>query len=333
MTSMTFEHARPIRLSLALCLLPTASLAQNNDWPAAIVAVGKAEQRYIAHVEQRTGGPHLSLLGRWDIQVDVERHKCAILGRMLGRLEEIKLLEELDYPPLDSSVSAYDQAKFAASLGNWVWQAEWAMAANEAERINTWNLDCTGHFDIPVTAQISHSAPEAQFEVDASGTGLRVYGNIDAGFHARFMEQLALHPGIVDVELGSGGGSVSDALKTGREIRARGMRTFLFGNCFSACPLVYIGGVERPVYTDLAVRHDFGFHRLALASGEALPDDHAFYDLIAAYVTQMGGDAETFVGWMLQAAPDEMFKPELHTTCEAGLTTWVERHCTASDSN
>jgi len=238
-----------MRLILALCLLPAAALAQNNNWPAAVKAVSKAEARYIAYVEKRTGGSHLSLLGRMDLMVDVERHKCAILGRMLGRIDEVKSLEELDYPPLDTSVSDYDQAKFAASLGNWVWQAELALAANEAERVNTWNLDCAGQFEIPVAARISNDAPEAQFEISEDGTDLTVYGDIDTGFYDRFKVQLDAYPKISNVRLGSGGGSVADALKAGREIRARGISTMLHGNCLSACPLVFAGGETRQIFT------------------------------------------------------------------------------------
>ena len=214
--------------------------------------------------------------------------------------------------------------EIGASLGNWVGEAESALAMSEGERINTWNLECVGDW-VAADAGIANAEPDANIVAD--GTVLRIYGDIDSGFHDRFLAALDANPQVTVIELGSGGGSVKDALAAGREIRQRGLNTQLFGNCYSACPLVFVGGVNRVLWA--YVRHDFGFHRLATRDGAALPDDHAFYGLISDYLTEMGVDAPTYTGWMQSAAPEDMFTPSPEELCAPGIATFVQRVCNA----
>ncbi len=243
---------------------------------------------------------------------------------MLGQTHLVGDLMIIDSPPLvDDMELVIDFAFAAVSRYNWVKMAEKALASNQADRLNTWNLECIGTLGIPASAGLENAAPEAQFAVD--GQWLTVFGDIDSGFFERFLAELERSPAVTEVRLGSGGGSVKDALLAGREIRRRGLGTSLAGNCYSACPLVFAGGVDRTKWAN--ARDDFGFHRLSTTDGTILPDDHPFYNLIAEYLTEMGVDPVTYIGWMRQAGPDELFSPEPRDLCKPLLATFVQRIC------
>lgn len=310
---------------LAFLMVSTAAAAQDTDWQAEIDQMTQAAEAYDAYARQIEGGP--VWIGTANYGVDMEKHRCAILGRMLGQEELVGALERIEFLPMDGSVDHYDIALLATSLFNWVGEAEGALQSSPSERLTKWNLECAGNLGIPASARLENAAPEAQFGFeDRFGSGrLTVYGDIDSGFFDRFLAELDRHGTVKEVLLGSGGGSVKDALLAGREIRRRGLNTTLFGNCYSACPLVFAGGVDRTVWA--MVRNDFGFHRLSLQDGTALPDDHPFYGLIAEYLAEMGVDPGIYVGWMLKAGPDEMFSPEPWEICEPVLATFVQRIC------
>jgi len=315
-----------ICIACGIIALASAATAQNNNWPKAIAAVSQKAEAYTAFGLRKTNSTSVQqAIGMIGLTLHVERHRCAILGRMLGKIDEIAAIEQFDMPPINDALDGFEAMEIGSSLSNWVGEARRALEADEAERVNVWNLDCAGHFDIPVTARLGSAAPEAQFDFDAGGKILFVYGDIDSGFADRFDAALAQWPDVAAVALGSGGGSVKDAILAGQTIRARGLTTRLHGNCYSACPLVFAGGVERTLWAD--VRHDFGFHRLSTRDGTTLPDDHAFYDLIADYVSEMGVNPDIYVGWMHAAAPDDMFHPEPHALCEPVLATFVQRIC------
>lgn len=310
-------------LLIVLLGFPAAARAQHDDWPKAIATVSELSETYIAFGLRKMDSPSLqSAVGQIGLALDIEEHRCAIIGRMLGQIDAVAALESREYPPISDALDGYEAANIGASLANWVRQAKIAIGQSEDERIRTWNLDCVGSY-VPRSAHISHNAPEAAF--DLKDTALFVYGDIDGGFYERFLGQLNAHPEIKDIYLGSGGGSVKDAILAGREIRRRGLSTTLFGNCYSACPLVFVGGAYRTIWAD--VRHDFGFHRLSLPDGSPLPDNHEFYKLISAYVTEMGVDGSTYVGWMLSADPGEMLYQSGSILCDVGIASFVQRIC------
>src|SRR5208282_4356860 len=83
---------------------------------------------------------------------------------------------------------------------------------------------------------------------------------------AQFVKEKEITEGAV-VILNSPGGSVSEALEMGRQIRADGFETSLGtkdrkdGTCFSACTLVFLGGVRRTKGNNML----FGVHRISTA--------------------------------------------------------------------
>ena len=93
---------------------------------------------------------------------------------------------------------------------------------------------------------------ELQFQkvfIDGLDNGILIAGPIGEGDAERFITFLAKNKEtkFSFVALHSPGGTVTEALSLGREIRSRKLKTVLSSNafCFSACPYVMAGGTER----------------------------------------------------------------------------------------
>jgi hypothetical protein len=297
----------------------TGAKAQSVDWNAAIVRVEKSAQEYSDYAFNILGS---KWVGPANDSIRFDTHRCAILGRMLGQAEAIQHIETFEYPPLDGSVDAFDLLVFSLTLENWVAAARASLEMGESERVNVWNLECVGEEGIPTDLFLESSQPNATFEV--RDNTLVVYGDIDSNFYARFREQLDATPEVEEIALGSGGGSVRDALLAGYEIRRRGLSTVLHGNCFSACPLVFMGGVERILW---ASPHRLGFHQFYTGAGIPIPFDDQIYVLTTRYMIDMGVDPEIVLPWILSAPPGEMFEPDVRSLCSPGVSTFVQRIC------
>ena len=310
--------------SLALCVFATAvpllpSKASAGGWEDAIATVAKSADEYFAYAVD-VGGT--SWAGTMYNGYKFVQHKCAITGRMLGQIDAIKHIEEFDYPPMDTRSDPHDLLVFAISLDNWVGGAEWALAASEDQRINFWNLDCVGQFEIASGLFLESISATAELEI--VGRQLRVYGDIESGFADRFAAILEDSPDVTEVTLGSGGGSVIDALIAGTLIRDRGLATTIYGNCYSACPLLYMGGSPRTIW---AAPYRLGFHQIYTGNGVPLAFDHPTYTLVSHYIREMGGDSVSVLAWMYSASPSEMFEPQPQELCDAVVATWVQRLC------
>jgi hypothetical protein len=309
-------------ISLLAVTIGSKLEAQSISWESAIERVEASAEEYREYAV-RVGGT--SWAGSMYNGYQYELHRCAILGRMLGRTEIIQEIERLEYPPLNTLSEPHDLLVFSISLESWVAAARWASSAEIHQRINTWNLDCVGQYNIPRSMYIESPREEADFARD--GTQLLVYGSIDLGFYDRFLEVLNSHPGIEEIVLGSGGGSVRDAILSGIEIRRRGLNTTIFGNCLSACPLVFMGGTQRVIW---AGPYRLGFHQISRRNGAAVSADDPAYLLTANYLNQMGIDQSTVIRWMLSATPHEMYEPDVRTLCAPRVATFVQRVCNAN---
>ncbi|PTW50270.1 hypothetical protein C8N38_105229 [Rhodovulum kholense] len=88
---------------------------------------------------------------------------------------------------------------------------------------------------------------------DGTGDRLNVSGQIAPGDAERMVQELSRRSEAGEpvrvVNLDSTGGSVRDALAIGRELREREIDTDIADSaiCFSACPYIFAGGVERTV--------------------------------------------------------------------------------------
>ncbi len=298
-------------------VLPQTSLAEMS-WDAAIEAVSKKSSDYYDYaLKLGSGHPGTALHG-----IGHNRHICAIVGRMLGFVDDIRQAETFDDPPLTPQADPFELMEHSLFLDSWVAAARRATSMTDSQKKSLWNLECVGNHGIPTTAYIKEAELHGDFSV--FNNTLVVYGDIDGGFHDRFLEALNANPEVDSIALGSAGGSVVDAILSGLEIRSRELSTTLHGPCFSACPLLFVGGVQRTIW--MGPGPHLGFHRVYTASGEVALDD-PIYRQIAEYLVAMDVDPLPVLRWMASAGSRDIFEPELGQLCEPRVATWVQRTC------
>jgi hypothetical protein len=150
-------------------------------------------------------------------------------------------------------------------------------------------------------------------------------GSIDPGAAQRFATEVAAHGEYVKtIVLDSPGGSVSDALAIGRQIRDKGFSTSVPAGalCASSCPLVLAGGKKRSADVKAAI----GVHQIYETTASAAPPRLAEVRQLAAgamaaaqrstalierYLDEMGIDDGVWL-LALETPPDRLyyFSPE-----------------------
>jgi hypothetical protein len=261
-------------------------------------------------------------------ELDVPEHTCAILGRMLNKTILIKHLEK-PYPKKSKTGEEFRLA--AISIGNWAYNAELILRLDEARRIKSWNLDCVGQLGIPASAYIVGKGVPTFYDIDrsnaADNASLRILGDVEAGFSEKLRDAIKLNPDVNYVSLGSGGGSVVEALEAGRLIRRLNLETGLWNNCYSACSLVFLGGVERKIWSPYPA---LGFHMVS-RNGVPEPSNSGVYEKIKEYASEMGVDHRAVISAMLAASPNELHYLEPKKMCKAAIATWIQRWCSRDD--
>ncbi len=292
----------------ALLILPSGGVAKiPPTWAEAIADVEKLLQEYLRKSDEllRANDPRYAELNFTPLSYAglqyrlwyFQEHQCAILGRMLAKAEYIGHLEP-PQPPLSASLNEVWGA--AMSLDTWVYTVKRLVELPIAERAQVWNLECVGKHGIP--DKIWDHRGQGKVFMQVNGAYIDVYGDVVDGFYEQLLYVLNANPQVTHVSLGSGGGNVRDAVLAGYEIRKRGLSTQLSGPCYSACPLVFIGGERRIVMRPFP---SLGFHRMYNDDGP-LPLDDRFYDLVAVYAKEMGVDARWLISQMYKALPEDM---------------------------
>lgn len=304
--------AQKVALLLFAVLLATQSTAKS--WQNAINDVYAMAERYKAAAETSSGQPISYFLGTIHAITDVEMHQCAILGRRMGFVEHIGHLEP-PQPSLDSAPQIL--ANNYASLMNWTYAAEWFAGVSQHERAKRWNLECVGKMGIPSGLWVE-VPPEIFYRTD--GSYLWVYGDIVQGFSDRLTDALSRHPEIKTVGIGSAGGNVIEAIKAGHLVRQLGLETQLSGECVSACPIFFLGGVRRSVMRPYP---RLGFHKVSLG-GVAVPVNDPVYRIIREYVRKMGANPEFFLATMQNWEPNQMGYLTPDQACLSGVVTWYQ---------
>lgn len=261
-------------------------------------------------------------------EVDLPEHTCYALGMLLGLEEKVRHLRFDRNPPLNArdSDQAHDLRVNAQSLNNFAVAASTSLRMDHGKRGIAWDLDCSGQRGIPVVP-FTKTGASTFFEVTEGGRGIRILGAIEKGFVAKLSAALGDNPNATFVALGSGGGSVAEAVAAGRLIRAKGLATTVWNSCYSACPLVFLGGVERNIHSPYP---SLGFHQMSTSAGPVAPASPA-YAQVSSYVRAMGADDQFFVSAMMQATPREMnmiYGADVRL-CEARIATWIQRACQA----
>ncbi|WAP69602.1 hypothetical protein [Jiella pelagia] len=259
-------------------------------------------------------------------EVDVEIHTCHILSIFLDKPHLTPLLVARFEPEPDAD-PGFDEGAEGNSRSNWANLARDFLAESQVERIRAWNLDCVGKFGITGRDSIREQDRRALVEID--GEVIRVLGDVEAGFSSELQAAIDANPAVKRVALGSAGGNVGEAVRAGQTIREKKLDTELYNNCESACSLVFLGGVERGIWSPYPT---LGFHRIS-AGGAAIPDDSDVYDRVREYADDLGADGKAVVGFMLGADVREMYRPEMDDLCAAAVATAVQRVCFGTPRN
>jgi hypothetical protein len=315
-------------LTLAFALQAT-TYAQAKSWSQAMADVEELLDRYEAaariaivkeaHTEGEEPRGIDEYFGNTGNRIDQSTHLCAILGRRLGFVEEIVHLE----PPLPAMDSdSYTLARTVYSLRNWLSAAGAFGEMSQPERAQYWNLECLANPAIGVRSYHRAANNHVFFALDDQY--LIIYGQIVEGYSSKLIDVLNQNPQVKAIRLGSGGGSVAEAMRAGTLIRQRGLRTEMQGPCFSACPLVFAGGVERLQWGE---GYNLGFHQVSTgASRQPIPLKSSIYEEIAVYLDGMGVNGSWAVMQMQDALPSEMkylgdTDAESELLCKMGFVT------------
>lgn len=294
---------------------PGSALAAS--WEKTIISVEKKADLYFEKGRILGGLPLGSAHGSYRM----DEHQCVILGYMLNKRGAI---EHLDKPTKQALVTGDDYILEATSLDNWVHMARHLNDKEDDFKIKLWNRECVGKMGISVSSSIPEASLDAFYQLNDDGETLIILGNVTRGYHERLLAALEANKGVKEVALGSDGGSVVDALKSGVEIRKRRLSTVLYGDCLSACPLVFFGGTKRIVWSPHA---KLGFHKIYTSDGLAIPKDDKLYELLRNYLRAMGIDQFTVMKYIFSAEPDEMFFPNVMNYCDGNVVTWAQRVC------
>src|SRR5262249_46937995 len=88
-------------------------------------------------------------------------------------------------------------------------------------------------------------------------------GPLGSGSAAAVRQALEAAPEIRLLHLNSQGGRLFEGQAIAREVRARGLDTFVEGLCASACTLIFVAGADRGATVDARL----GFHSASLGLG------------------------------------------------------------------
>ena len=242
-------------------------------------------------------------IGTYFNELHIKEHSCYALGQLLGHADEVAGLRISDEADLASRTpeNALQLRMSATSLENFVGVAREIIDMSQEKRALAWNLDCVGNYGI--VRDESQVGVKTFYEIESGDHVLRILGNIETGFSDRVIDAIEKNPDVKVVALGSGGGLVAEAIRAGRYIRATGLDTTLWNGCYSACPLVFMSGVNRHVRSPFPV---FGFHQVSGKSGLAVSLDDPVYTTIAEYVNTMGVDSRYVLRSMSAAPPTGM---------------------------
>lgn len=266
-------------------------------------------------------------------EIHIPEHSCVVLGQLLGKADLVRALEIRYAPDFETQTTenASDLRIMGNSLGNFATVAARILDMSHDERVVTWNLDCAGQLGLP-RAFIKQDGQSSFYVVSDGGRSLKVLGSIERGFAQKIKDAIEANPTVEVVMLGSGGGYVDEAMAAGQYIRRKGLDTTLYNNCYSACPLVFMGGVQRQNWSPYP---KFGFHQIYTEDGKPVPLDSAPYEQVARYLVQMGVKPTYVLLKMWSAPPEGMTNVEGsdEALCDANITTWIQRGCSSEDGS
>lgn len=252
--------------------------------------------------------------------------QCYALGVGLGMSQKVKHLRPESSAKTLISNDADDAASASSEFSQLETAIENLLSNSKSDYSQQWNLDCAGKFGIPNKFM---SVYGNSFRYDKKNKMLTILGDVDVDFSKRLNFALANSPGVKTIILSSGGGSVKEAIIAGKIIRRLGLNTQLGGSCYSACPLVFIGGINRTSFSPHPI---LGFHQIS-NDGIAIPMNHKVYELVYYYANEMRVDANVLIALMQSALPNGMknINANEEIMCKTNIVTWAQRGCASKD--
>lgn len=164
-----------------------------------------------------------------------------------------------------------------------------------------------------------------RFSLDQEGV-LHAQGTIEPGAAARLALELEAHGGEIRMlSLDSPGGSLTEAIAMGRQVRSRRLATGVADGavCASSCPLLFAGGTERIAGQRAAIGvHQFYARPVPGLRGsiDALSDAQLVTARVSRHLAEMGVDP---AAWLhaLDTPPTELYYFSGQELAEYRLTT------------
>lgn len=240
-TILTLAATALIALSLTACNPLESDSAKPIDESSGQKTTEKiggqiinAETYLKAEIDQKTrfsemlikdlrGSDYYYGFGTMHNDVGVKEHRCYTLGVLLGKSESVSHLHlgTVDnYHPITERNSGLLHNYYAA-LENFTAIATSRLALSDDERSIQWNLNCAGSLGIPSAESVAPVANKTFYQIVNDGYVLNVLGDIEDGFSQKVIDAINDNPGVEVVALGSGGGSVYEAILAGRYIRKK----------------------------------------------------------------------------------------------------------------
>jgi hypothetical protein len=253
--------------------------------------------------------------------VDFKEHRCATLAELL-KIEDVVMDHVFQTDPGLDSHDAQALTLYGISLRNYVIVASALIDESNFTQKYKWNLNCSGLYGSSKWFETADDGPYELSVVD-DGETIVLVGDILPEMYERLEAIINSHTAVKTVQLASRGGALSEAMKIGRLIRSRALRTIATDNCDSSCTLVLIAGTERVIAPPF---YSLGFHRISQFD-KVLPDDHPDYNAVRKYAADMIGSGDEFVAAWKSGTGTTLYRPSLKKLCEMKVATTIRGIC------
>lgn len=161
--------------------------------------------------------------------------------------------------------------------------------------------------------------------VSDSGETLFIEGEIGVTISDSVLALLDQHDAITTLALSGPGGDLNETFRILNALadyrrEDRQLTTYAQGDCASACSILFMGGDHRV----LAQGAQLGFHQLQAYVAVDDSNIERLQEKVARFFLRKGVSAN-FIGNMYQAAPDDMWYPDVTTLLDANVVHEIER--------
>jgi hypothetical protein len=164
-----------------------------------------------------------------------------------------------------------------------------------------------------------------QLTLSGDGTVLTLEGSFDFGITKAVTAFLQAHPNVKAIVLASPGGITYEGRGIAKIVRDRGLGSYVFADCFSACTLAFIAGTTRT----LGPNGQLGFHQYGMDADYQV----LFVDIVAEqnidrefFRSQKIEDA--FLERIFEAPQSDLWIPSTNELLAAGVVHRVATEVT-----